>query len=64
MDEQIQYLEAAKYAVAQMMRKGSSGFMQADPETHKLLYHVTWMDVFDFLDEQIEMKESWEGGAE
>lgn len=59
MDEQIKYLMAAKYAVAQMMGKGSSGFMGANPETNNY-FHVTWADVFDFLDEQIEMKASWE----
>lgn len=59
MDEQIKFLLAAKYAVAQMMGKGSSGFIGADPETNNY-FHVTWMDVFDFLDEQIEMLESEE----
>lgn len=59
MDEQIKFLLAAKYAVAQMMGKGSSGFMGADPETNNY-FHVSWMNVFDFLDDQIELKASWE----
>lgn len=59
MDEQIKYIMAAKYAVAQMMGKGSSGFMSANPETNEH-FHVKWSDVFDFLDDQIEMKEHWE----
>ena len=61
MDEQIQYLEAAKYAVAQMMGKGSSGFAKIDYEKREKLFHVEWTDVFNYLDEQIEMKAKWEG---
>lgn len=65
MDEQIKFIMAAKYAVAQMMGKGSSGFMSANPDTGEY-FHVTWSVVFDYLDDQIEMKTGWEnvGGAE
>lgn len=45
MDEQIKYLMAAKYAVSQMMGKGSSGFMSANPDTNEY-FHVKWSDVF------------------
>ena len=60
MDEQIKYLEAAKYAVAMMIDKGSSAFAHRSKDSKEESYTVDWTDVFDFLDEQIKMKASWE----